>query len=370
MMTLAALATAVVIAVGACSSTATPAPTTAQTAAPSVAATAAPSTGGASVAGKKMTFITFGNASEYQIAQGEWFKQFAEAEGASVNVIDGKFDPTVQAKAMDDAIAAGVDAIAIQPFDTVAVAPQVKAARDAGIVVGIVGSLPDPSAVVPAIGTFNDEELVRESARDAVAWLKANKPGEKAKLVIFDIAGVIICHDWRMVPFVDEVKKQMGAENVVEVYNDTTTHTLDWITKKMEDLIQSGQDFNMFTACGGTGAVGGLNALTAAGMAKAVNGVPQDIWTLSIDATPDELKYLVDPNVSLANTIALTPKTNAQVFLDNMKKIFAGEIDPDSNFVGLAPGILFRKADGCQKISDTLKDQYAVVPGYQALSCQ
>jgi ABC-type sugar transport system substrate-binding protein len=320
--------------------------------------------------GKNLVFITYGNASEYQLAQGEWFKQFGEEQGASVTVIDGKFDPLAQVKGIEDSVAAGVDAIVIQPFDVVATAPAIQAAREAGVVVGIAGGIPDPSAVVPAIGTFNDESLVREAARDAVAWLQENKPGEKAKIVLFDILGNVVCHDWRMAAFRDELVRTIGQENIEDVYNDTTTHTLDWITKKMEDIIQSGQDFNIFTACGGTGAVGGLNALTEAGKAVAADGVPQDIWALSIDATPDELKYLVNPDVSLMQTIALTPKTNAQVFLDNLKKIFAGEIDPDSDFVAAAPGVLFCKEDGCQTVSDTLADQYAIVPGYQALACE
>ena len=34
------------------------------------------------IKGLDFGFITFGNASEYQIAQGAWFKRFAEAEGA------------------------------------------------------------------------------------------------------------------------------------------------------------------------------------------------------------------------------------------------------------------------------------------------
>lgn len=320
--------------------------------------------------GMEIGFVNWGNASEYQIAQSEWFKQFAEAEGAKVTVMDGKIDPATQVKALDDLIAAGVDGIVVQAVDPVATAPSIKAAREAGITVMHIGGLPDPSAVVPAGGVFNDEVLAREAARNAAAWLQENKPGEKAKVVLFDVPSVIVCHEWRMVAFLDEITKQMGEENVEVVFNDFVDHNLETVVSKMEDLIQSGADFNIFSACGGTGAIGGLDAMKAAGKGIADNGVPQDVWVLSIDATPAELDYLVDPASSLVNTIALTPKNNAKVFLDNFKKMLSGEIGLDEDFVAPAPGIMLNKSDGCQVISDKLADQYSIVPGYAALKCE
>ena len=320
--------------------------------------------------GMELGFINWGNASEYQIAQSAWFKQFAEAEGAKVTIMDGKIDPATQVKALDDLIAAGVDGIILQAVDPVATAPSVKAAREAGIVVMQIGGLPDPSAVVPAGGVFNDEALARVAAGNAVAWLKENKPGEKAKVVLFDVPSVIVCHEWRMVAFLDEINKLMGAENVEVVFNDFVDHNLETVVAKMEDLIQSGADFNIFSACGGTGAIGGLDAMKAAGKGVAAEGIPQDVWVLSIDATPAELEYLVNPQSSLVNTIALTPKNNAQVFMDNFKKMLTGEIGLDSDFVAPAPGVMLNKSDGCQAISEKLADQYEIVPGYEALKCK
>jgi len=343
------------------------------TEAPDAAPTDAPSgeeppSGDSSLEGKKLGFITAGNQSEYQISQGDWFKQFAEAEGAEVTVIDGKFEPAPQVAGMDDLIAAGVDGIVIQPVDAVALAPSVQAAREEGILVMFVGGLPDPTSPVPAGGVFNDEELVREAAREAVAWLKENKPGENAKLVLFDIPSIIVCHEWRMVAFRDEVIKQMGAENVEDVYYDLVDHSLDVVVAKMEDIIQSGVDFNIFSACGGTGAVGGMQALEAAGLTNAVNKVPEDVWVLSIDATPAELEYLLDQNSSLVKTIALTPKNNAKIFLDNYKKIMNGDIDPDSDYVAPAPGF-FVPSESCDAAREAISDQYANVPGYWTLDC-
>lgn len=319
------------------------------------------------IKGLDFGFITFGNASEYQIAQGAWFKKLAEKEGARVTVIDGASNPVTQVNAMDDLIAKGVDGILIQPFDAVAVAPSIQEARRANIPVLVLGGLPDVESPVPS-AVFNDETLVREAARKAVAWLKENKPGEKARLVLFDIPSIVVCHDWRMVAFRDEIIKRMGKENVTDVLNDFVDHTLNVAVARMEDLIQSGEKFNIFTACGGTGAIGGLDALTAAGLAGAVNHVPKDVYVFSIDATPGEITYLVNPKSSLAQTLALAPKNNAGVFLNQMKGILSGAIDPDSTTSVPAPGILLPRQ--CEEISQVLSDQYAIVPGYQALTCK
>lgn len=365
-----AIPSALVVALAACGGGATPAPSVTIQAS-NTPATATPPTSSAadSVVGKSLVFITGGFTSEYQIAQGEWFKQFAEEEGASVAVVDGKFDAAVQVRALDDAVAASTDGIIIQSVDPVATAPSVMAARNAGIPVMFVGGTPDASAVVPAGGVFNDEELVRQAARDAVAWLNANKPGEKAKVVVFDLPAVIVCHEWRMVPFVDEIEMQMGADKVDVVFNDFVDPTAEGATAKMEDLIQSGADFNIFSGCGGVYFIGGVQALEQAGRAKALDGVPVDTFIFTIDATPPELEWLVDPSSGVAQTLALTPKKNAQLFLDNFKKVLSGEIGPDSDLVVPAPGIMLYKADGCESIRDALADEYAVIPGYKAVAC-
>jgi ABC-type sugar transport system substrate-binding protein len=319
--------------------------------------------------GLELAFITAGNQSEYQISQGDWFKEFAETEGASVTVLDGKFEPATQVTGMDDLIAAGVDGIVIQPVDAVALAPSVQAAREAGIIVMFVGGLPDPTSPVPAGGVFNDEELVREAAQEALAWLEENKPGEKAKLVLFDIPSIIVCHEWRMEAFRDEVLNEWGEDNVEIVFHDLVDHSLDVVVAKMEDLIQSGADFNIFTACGGTGAVGGMQALQAAGRGMAENNVPLTEWVLSIDATPAELEYLLDTESSVIKTIALTPKNNALIFLENFKKILSGELDPDDgDYVAVAPGF-FVPSDSCVAAREAISDQYANIPGYWKLDC-
>jgi len=363
-----AIPCALILTLAACGGGATPAPS-GTIPGSDTPATATPSSAPDSVAGKSLVFITAGFTSEYQIAQGEWFKQFAEEEGASVAVVDGEFDAAVQVRALDDAVAASTDGIIIQSADPVATAPSVNAARAAGIPVMFVGGTPDASAVVPAGGVFNDEELVRQAARDATAWLETNKPGEKAKVVVFDLPAVIVCHEWRMVPFVDEITKQMGAENVEVVFNDFVDATAEGATAKMEDIVQSGEDFNIFSGCGGVYFIGGVQALEQAGRAKAVDGIPDDTFIFTIDATPPELEWLVDPSSGVAQTLALTPKTNAQLFLDNFKKVLSGDIDPDSDFVVPAPGVMLYKADGCESIRDTLADEYAVIPGYKTVDC-
>jgi ABC-type sugar transport system substrate-binding protein len=313
-------------------------------------------------------FINYGNVSEYMVALSEQFKRLAEAEGAQVTLVDGKFDPVTQVKAMDDATAAGVDAIIVIPFDSKAIVESIKAARAKGILVQEGASLPDPGAPIPAL-IYNDTDIVHQGVADAVAWLKASKPGEKAKVVLFDEPG-IVCHEWRMQPFEDEIKKVMGSENVEIVFHDYVDASgKDKVVAKMQDLLQAGNKFNIFSACGGTAAVGGIDALVEAGKAKAVDGAAQDLWAMSIDGTSGELKYLVDPKVGLEDTVARLPLSTAKLHLNLLKKMFSGEVGPDSNYTDVGLGTMFHKSDGCQSISDKIAAEYSVVPGYSALAC-
>ncbi len=173
---------------------------------------------GSVTAAKKIVFINYGNVSEYMAALSEQFKKIAEAEGAQVTLVDGKFDPATQVKAMDEAIAAGADAIVVIPFSTKALVESTRAARAKGILVEFGAFIPNPAATVPAL-TYNDTEAVHKAVADAVAWLKGKHPGDRAKVVLFDEPNTV-SHEWRMQAFEDEIKKVMGPGNVDIVFHD------------------------------------------------------------------------------------------------------------------------------------------------------
>ena len=280
------------------------------TAAGMLASTSAMAQDSIDLTGKNVAFVLWG-FDGYQQGQGNWFKKIAEeASAASVNLIDGKVDPSVQLRALDDLIAGGIDGIAYQPVEPAAAVPSIQAAQAAGIPLVIIGARPDPASAVAPAALFNDYETTFKAGEHAAAWLKETKPGEKAKLVIFDVLTLGYCKDDRMQGFIDGVSATMGADNVEIKFRDTVEHKREVSLAKMEDQLQRDPDFNIFTACGADGVLGGIAALQAAGRATAVDKVPQTEYIFTIDGTPSELELLFAKDSSVMETMTLTPKEN------------------------------------------------------------
>jgi len=104
-----------------------------------LAACAAPAPAATEAMAKKpvLAFIPGQLANPSQAYAWKMYQKNAEAMGFEVIVLDGKGDVQEETKAINNAIAQKVDVIISNPNDGKAVAPALKAARDAGIVVGI-----------------------------------------------------------------------------------------------------------------------------------------------------------------------------------------------------------------------------------------
>jgi ribose transport system substrate-binding protein len=317
--------------------------------------------------GLNLVFVLF-SFDGYQQGQGSWFKELAEAEGATVTLIDGKADPEIQLKAMEDAIATNPDGIIWHIVRGPAAVNALLAAQEAGIPVVVTGSRPDPQTgvTVPFVQLF-DYEIAFEGGVAAAQWLQANKPGEKARVVYFDRTGVVHCVNYRGDGFIAGITSVMGADNVEIVFRDNVTASQDESLRRMEDLLQTDPDFNIFSGCGATHALGGLAALEAAGRGKAVDGVPVTEFVMSIDGTPDELTRLLDPTSALKAVVALTPMENATKHLETLKRILSGELQLDDNITVLAPGHLLPV--DCELINEYVTTEYSMVQGYAPLDC-
>ena len=166
----------------------------------------------------------------------------------------------------------------------------------AGIPLYLLGDRPDPSTgVVAPAALFDDYESPDRGRQARRRVAQANRPGEKAKVVIFDILTLPLCKEGRMDGFLEGLTSVMGEENVEIKFRDTVEHKRDVAQAQMEDQLQRDPDFNVFTSCGADGVLGGIAALQAAGRAQAVDKVPQTEYIFTIDGTPSELELLFDP---------------------------------------------------------------------------
>jgi ribose transport system substrate-binding protein len=319
--------------------------------------------------GKNLSFVLF-SFDGYQQGQGSWFEKLAEAEGATVTLIDGKADAAIQLTAMEDAMATNPDGIVWHIVNGPAAVNAIKAAQEAGIPLVVTGSRPDPTtgATVPFVQLF-DYEIAYEGGVAAAQWLQANKPGEKAKVVYFDRTGVVHCVNYRGDGFIAGITSVVGADNVEIVFRDGVTASMDTSMQRMEDLLQSNPDFNILSGCGSTHTLGALAALEAAGRGKAVDGVPQTEFIMSIDGTPDELRRLLDPTSALKAVLGLTPMENATKHLDTLKRVMSGELNPYDNITIPAPGHLMGADTTCEEVNEYMTVEYKDVKGYEPLDC-
>jgi ribose transport system substrate-binding protein len=137
--------------------------------APAPAATAAPAKPAEASAKPVLAFIPGQLANPSQAFAWKMFQKNAEKYGFEVIVLDGKGDVQEETKAINSAVAQKVAVIISNPNDGKAVAPALKAARDAGIVVGI-------NMVKAAEGTEGsydfwvavDDNLGGQTAADAI----------------------------------------------------------------------------------------------------------------------------------------------------------------------------------------------------------
>jgi len=221
-------------------------------------------------------------------------------------------------------------------------------------------------AVAPS-ALFNDYEVTKIAGQNAAKWLQENKPGEPAKLVIFDILEIAYCTEGRMQGFVDGVTDVMGEENVEVKFRDTVEHKRDVSQARMEDLLQADPDFNIFTACGADGVLGGIAALQAAGRATAVDKIPETEYIFTIDGTPSELELLFDPNSSVMETMTLTPKENGTAAADGLERLLSGELEVTSDETLSLPGVLL--SPDCEVTAGIFQEQYGLNQDFEPLDC-
>jgi ribose transport system substrate-binding protein len=320
-----------------------------------------------SLDGKKVAFLLWGYDG-YQQGQGNWFVKVATERGADARAIDGQRDAQAQVEILSDLVAEGLDAIAFQPVDPNAAAASIAEVQAAGIPIYLIGAEPDPSTgTIAPSALFNDYEVTKVAGANAAKWLQATKPDEKAKVVIFDVLTLAYCKDGRMQGFLDGVTEVMGADNVEIKFRDTVEHKRDVSQAKMEDLLQADPDFNIFTACGADGVLGGIAALQAAGRGTAVDKVPQTEYIFTIDGTPSELELLFDKNSSVMETMTLTPKENGTAAADGLQRLLSGELAPTQDETLSLPGVLL--SPDCEVTAGIFQEQYGLNQDFEPLDC-
>jgi len=141
-----------------------------------------PTSGPAAQPGKKVVFLACGFEAEGCNLPGKAAAEAGKALGWDVKVVDGKFDPRVYSRTIQQAIDDGADGVILDAVSASSVASQVKAARKAGLVVGSYDSF---NPVSPT-GTTFDVNADLEGQGEAMAAYMIWKSKGAANAFILD----------------------------------------------------------------------------------------------------------------------------------------------------------------------------------------
>ncbi|MEZ8079515.1 sugar ABC transporter substrate-binding protein [Enterovibrio norvegicus] len=222
--------------------------------------------------------ITKTNTNPFFVKMKEGANAKAETLGAKVSSFAGRYDGDTdsQVQAIENLIAAGASGILITPSDPDALAPAVKRARDAGVLVIALDTPFTPASMADA--TFATDNFL--AGKLIGEWAKA-KMGDKAadaKIALLDLSTSNISVDVArnqgfLTGFGIDVKKPniMRDENDPRIVgNDVTQGSEEGGRRAMENLLQKDPSINLVYTINEPAAAGAYEALKAVGKEKEV----------------------------------------------------------------------------------------------------
>lgn len=204
----------------------------------------------ASPEGKRVAYLTASTKNPFIAALANSLEKRATELGMKITVFGSPFDPALQARQMDDAIAQKYDMIALTAVSENAILPSLKRAKDAGIPV-ILSNTPgkkgNEELWVSWVGE-NHYELGRVTGEAVVKALNMNgRKGGKVALVTGALMEGVAPH--RVAGFKEVVSKDPNIEIVA-------IEDAHWSTSQSEKI--AGQLFARFASKGGLDAIYGM----------------------------------------------------------------------------------------------------------------
>jgi ABC-type sugar transport system substrate-binding protein len=325
--------------------------------------------GSGPLAGKNFIFSIVG-VDPFQLAEDAWVTKLIEAQGGKVQIVNGNNNPDTQTNDLENAIVQQPAGIILQPVDVRAESAIIRKIMAAKIPLVLFGE--PPSGITVPLVKIDDRTASYAAGQAAARFAQKHFPGQPPRVVLFTILENQFCNappkGGRMRAFLEGMRSV--APNTQVVFNQDVSATdfnAPVAKTKMQNLLVKDPNFNVFAACAGEWALGGISALQAAGRAKAVNKVPKSEWILAYDGTPQQIALLTDPSSSLMAVIALAPKEDGMDLVKLLTEELTGKISRTSNTVIPVSGRLLPSS--CAQISAILKSEYGVSPTYKAVKC-
>ncbi|SEN39060.1 ribose-binding protein [Mesobacillus persicus] len=225
--------------------------------------------------------------------------------GMEITVVDAQDDPAKQASDIEDLIQQGVSVILVNPTDSAAVATAIESANNANIPVITVDRSADSGEVVAHIASDNVE-----GGRMAGNFI-IEQLGDAGSVVELEgISGSSAARE-----------RGQGFNEVIDgssieiVANQTANFDRAEGLNVMENIIQSGAEFNAVFAHNDEMALGAKEALAAAGM--------NDILVVGFDATDDAVAAV--ESGEMAATVAQKPDEIGVSAVDTAQAVLNGD---------------------------------------------
>lgn len=276
--------------------------------------------------------------------------------GLELRTYAGDFDGDndSQIAAIESLIAAGAKGFAIVPSDSSAIVPTIQQARDAGLLVIVLDTPLDPMDAADA--TFATDN--RQAGRLIGAWAKGalGDAAANAKIAFLDLATNQPTVDYLrdqgfMEGFGIDVKdpNRYGDEDDARICgHEVTAGSEEGGVTAMETLLQRCPDINVVYAINEPSAVGGYQALQAAGK--------NDVLIVAVDGGCPGVQNVKDGIIGA--TAQQYPLDMAALAMEAIAKFAADgtkpEVDPELGFYDTGARLVTDKpVDGVESIDTT-----------------
>jgi ribose transport system substrate-binding protein len=294
----------------------------------------------------------FYSTDPYQVALEKWMKRYAKERNFELTTCNQDLKPEPGIDCVRNWVTQDYDGIIYAPVDPAAAVAPTKQAQSADIPVIAVATKPGPGVELPFADAMEKEQTI-EAGKNAAEQAKKLFPGEPVSALVLDLPNLPICKERRMGGFIEGLKSVEPDAKIIAVDGKGDRAGARTVAA---DAIQSGDDFNVVTACTGEMIQGALSALKSAGRGKAADKKPETEYVFAIDGDRLQVEQLLDPTSPVMQVMGLTPKENAQKAIDLLMKAVNKKIAIDApEVVGLPARLL---EPDCEAANEYLQEEY------------
>lgn len=267
---------------------------------------------------QKTIAVLLPGSTGYFVATRSGMDAAAEECGYKLEYADAKWDAATQLSQVEDYISKGVDMIALCAADADSITPAIKQANEAGIpIIAFINAIgDDPTGAYEGLVSYVGQSEIKTGELCA----------EIAETLLGDEGGKIVCLEGRPGTYPQRYRRE-GFLNIVEedsamevVYTQTTNWEKEEAMKIVEDLIQSGTEFDLIFAQDDNSAIGAGKALEEAGLKDKVK-------VIGLGGSIDGLQALKGGTIDA--TTYMSAAEEGRLTIETIFNYFSGETVED-----------------------------------------